>query len=75
MSDLFQEEYPVDGEHANFIRERANKVLTYLLDHCATSFDDQKDILELALADTNGRIAIRNKKHNEKVSVGMGGLA
>lgn len=53
-------EYIVDGEHVNFIRERADKVLVYLLDHCATSFDDQKEILELALADTNGRIARRN---------------
>ena len=63
MADhLFEEEYPVDGERARFIRERATMVLTYLLDYCATSFDDQKEILELALADTKGRIARREAR-------------
>lgn len=60
--ELFQTEYPVDGERVKFIRDGADKVLTFLLDHCATSFDDQKIMLEVALADTNGRIAIRNSK-------------
>jgi len=55
----------VDGKHVNFIRERANKVLSFLLDYCATSFDDQLAILELAVADTKGRIALRNSKNPE----------
>ena len=43
-------------------RDGADKVLTYMLDHCATSFDDQKVILELALADTRGRIFRREQR-------------
>ena len=55
-------EYIIDGEHASLIRDGADKVLTYMLDHCATSFDDQKVILELALADTRGRIFRREQR-------------
>ena len=61
-------EIVVDGERVNFIRTRANKVLDFLLDECTTlmddmnesielaSLEDQKAILELALADVNGRL-------------------
>ena len=58
-------EYVVDGKRVSFIRQRANKVLDFLLDECATSFDDQKQILQLALADVNGRIRRREvRKQN-----------
>ena len=55
-------EYVVDGKHVSFISNGAGKVLEYLLDHCATSFDDQKQMLELALTETNGRIYRRDQR-------------
>jgi hypothetical protein len=55
-------EYVIDSERVNLVRQGADKVLTYMLDYCATSFDDQKAILELALAETNNRIARRDNK-------------
>lgn len=52
-------EYIVDGNHATFIRKRANKVLDALQD---IGLDEQKIVLELALCDTRGRIALTEKK-------------
>ena len=50
-------EIAVDGKRINFIRKGANKVLDFLSDE---TLDDQKVMLEVALADTKGRLAVRD---------------
>ncbi len=58
-------EVPIDGQRVSYIREHTNKVLEFL---SAEPYEFQKAILELALADTNGRLAIRSVEEFEKSS-------
>ena len=55
-------EIAVDGKRVNFIRTEANKVLDHLID---MPIETQKVILELALADTKGRLAKQDIKKFE----------
>ena len=59
-------EIAVDGKRVNYIRREANKVLEFL---SAEPLDAQKVILELALADTKGRLALTPVSFNEAVDI------